>query len=95
MMPWRGGLMYDVVEGVDGYPGLVAGGGGVEARGVDEPWMEAAILMRGAGLNHWFKTRNAMEPGKSIAMALRKGPFSNREGLWRFAPVDPEVCKVE
>jgi len=52
-------------------------------------------LMRGAGLNHWFKTRNSMQPGASIEMALVDGPFSRLEGLWSFTPVDAEGCKVE
>jgi len=57
--------------------------------------MEASILMRGAGLNHWFKTRNSMIPGKSIEMELVEGPFSKLEGLWSFTPIDSDGCKIE
>ncbi|MCP4187926.1 MAG: type II toxin-antitoxin system RatA family toxin [Gammaproteobacteria bacterium] len=95
LMPYPARFMYDVVNNVDSYPDFLPWCGGVETHRMDETSMEASILMRGAGLNHWFKTRNSMEPGKSIAMALLKGPFSKLEGLWRFTPVDPEGCKVE
>lgn len=51
--------------------------------------------MRGAGMNHWFKTRNSMEPGESIEMELVEGPFRELHGFWRFTPIDSEGCKIE
>lgn len=57
--------------------------------------MEASILMRGAGLNHWFKTRNSMRVGESIEMTLLEGPFSKLEGLWSFTPMAADGCKIE
>lgn len=51
--------------------------------------------MRGAGLNHWFKTRNSMVPGQSIEMELVEGPFSKLEGLWSFTPIDSDGSKIE
>ena len=95
LMPYPARFMYDVVNDVDNYPDFLPWCGGVETHQVDETSMEASILMRGAGLNHWFKTRNSMQPGESIEMALVDGPFSRLEGLWKFTPVDAEGCKVE
>jgi ribosome-associated toxin RatA of RatAB toxin-antitoxin module len=57
--------------------------------------MEASILMRAAGLNHWFKTRNHMVPGESIEISLVEGLFSQLEGCWRFTPIDTDGCKIE
>jgi ribosome-associated toxin RatA of RatAB toxin-antitoxin module len=57
--------------------------------------MEAAILMRAAGLNHWFRTRNRMVPGESIEITLVDGPFSKLEGYWRFTPIDSKGCKID
>ena len=94
-MPYPARFMYEVVNDVDNYPVFLPWCGGVETHHVDENSMEASILMRGAGLNHWFKTRNSMQPGESIEMALVEGPFSRLEGLWKFTPVDAEGCKVE
>ena len=95
LMPYPARFMYDVVNDVDSYPDFLPWCGGVETHHVDETSMEASILMRGAGLNHWFKTRNSMRPGESIEMALVEGPFSRLEGLWSFTPVNAEGCKVE
>ncbi len=95
LMPYPARFMYDVVNDVDHYPDFLPWCGGVETQHVDETSMEASILMRGAGLNHWFKTRNSMQPGESIEMALVEGPFSRLEGRWSFTPLDTEGCKVE
>ena len=95
LMPYPASFMYDVVNNVDSYPDFLPWCGGVETHHVDETSMEASILMRGAGLNHWFKTRNSMQPGKSIAMELVEGPFRKLQGLWSFTPVDADGCRVE
>ena len=95
LMPYPARFMYDVVNDVDHYPDFLPWCGGVETQHIDETSMEASILMRGAGLNHWFKTRNSMRPGESIEMALVEGPFSRLEGRWSFTPLDTEGCKVE
>ena len=87
--------MYDLVNNVDAYPEFLPWCGGVEIHHVDRTSMEASILMRGAGLNHWFKTRNRMVPGKLIEMELIQGPFKSLEGRWRFTTVGERGCKIE
>ena len=95
LMPYPVQFMYDIVNDVDSYPEFLPWCGGVKIHQLDNSSMEASILMRGAGLNHWFKTRNSMVPGKSIEMELVEGPFSKLEGLWSFTPIDSEGCKIE
>jgi ribosome-associated toxin RatA of RatAB toxin-antitoxin module len=95
LMPYSARFMYDVVNDVASYPDFLPWCGGVETHHIDETSMEASILMRGAGLNHWFKTRNSMLPGESIEMSLLEGPFSKLEGRWSFTPVDSDGCKIE
>lgn len=94
-MPYPVQFMYDIVNDVDSYPEFLPWCGGVKIHQLDNSSMEASILMRGAGLNHWFKTRNSMVPGKSIEMELVEGPFSKLDGLWSFTPIDSEGCKIE
>ena len=94
LMPYPARFMYDVVNNVDSYPDFLPWCGGVETHHVDETSMEASILMRGAGLNHWFKTRNSMLPGKSIAMELVEGPFKQLVGYWCFKELKGDACKV-
>ena len=95
LMPYPAQFMYDIVNDVDSYPEFLPWCGSVKIHQLDNSSMEASILMRGAGLNHWFKTRNSMVPGKSIEMELVEGPFSKLEGLWSFTPIDSEGCKIE
>lgn len=95
LMPFPARFMYEVVNDVSSYAEFLPWCGGVEIHQADETSMEASILMRGAGLNHWFKTRNTMLPGESIEMALLEGPFSKLNGVWRFTPVNSDGCKIE
>ena len=95
LMPYPVHFMYDIVNDVDSYPEFLPWCGGVKIHQLDKSSMEASILMRGAGLNHWFKTRNSMVPGQSIEMELVEGPFSQLEGLWSFTPIDSDGCKIE
>lgn len=95
LMPYPVQFMYEIVNDVDSYPEFLPWCGGVKVHQLDNTSMEASILMRGAGLNHWFKTRNSMVPGKSIEMELVEGPFSKLDGRWSFTPIDSEGCKIE
>ena len=95
LMPYPAQFMYDIVNDVDSYPEFLPWCGGVKIHQLDSSSMEASILMRGAGFNHWFKTRNSMVPGQSIEMELVEGPFSKLEGRWSFTTIDSEGCKIE
>jgi len=57
--------------------------------------MEASILMKKAGLNHWFTTSNVIDKDKSIKMTLVDGPFKQLDGEWRFTEFDPDASKIE
>ena len=94
-MPYPARVMYDIVNDVERYPEFLPWCGGVELHQSDAHSMEAAILMRAAGLNHWFRTRNRMVPGESIEISLVDGPFSQLEGYWRFTPIDSDGCKID
>lgn len=95
LMPYPAGVMYDIVNDVEHYPEFLPWCGATRVDHVDEHSMQAAILMQAVGLNHWFKTRNRMVPGKSIEMSLLEGPFSRLEGRWQFTPINDDGCKIE
>ena len=64
----------------------------------DAQGMLAEIGIRLGGIQQSFTTRNTHEEGRSVGMALVKGPFSNLQGTWRFVPVGDgaqRACKVE
>lgn len=95
LMPYPARVMYDIVNDVERYPEFLPWCGGVELFHVDAHSMDAAILMRAGGLNHWFRTRNRMVPGESIEIELVDGPFSRLEGFWRFTSIDSAGCKID
>lgn len=95
LMPYPPRVMYDIVNDVQCYPDFLPWCGGVKVYHADSCSMEAAILMKAVGLNHWFKTRNIMVPEEKIEISLLEGPFSQLEGSWRFISLNGDGCKIE
>ncbi len=95
LLPYPAGFMYELVNDVKSYPEFLPWCGEVEIHAEAELEMEASINIRGAGLNQWFKTRNAMLPGESIVMELVEGPFRQLSGVWRFVDIGDDGCKIE
>jgi ribosome-associated toxin RatA of RatAB toxin-antitoxin module len=95
LMPYPARVMYDIVNDVKHYPEFLPWCGATRIEREDEHSMVAAILMRAAGLNHWFKTGNSMVPGERIDISLLEGPFSKLDGSWRFIPINSDSCKIE
>lgn len=94
-MPFPPKVLYDIVNDVARYPEFLPWCGGTRIHHSDQHSMEAAILMQAAGLNQWFTTRNRMQPGESIEIALVDGPFSRLDGRWTFTSIDTHGCKIE
>ncbi len=57
--------------------------------------MEASILMKKAGVNHWFTTKNTIETNKKIEMTLIDGPFKRLDCVWEFIEFDPQASKIQ
>jgi ribosome-associated toxin RatA of RatAB toxin-antitoxin module len=95
LMPYPPLVLYDIVNDVERYPEFLPWCGGSRIHTSDQYSMEASILMQAAGLNHWFTTRNRMQPGESIEVELVDGPFSRLDGRWSFIAVGIDGCKIE
>jgi len=95
LMPYPARVMYDIVNDVEHYAEFLPWCGATRIEQQDEHSMVAAVLMQAAGLNHWFKTANSMEPGERIDISLLEGPFSKLDGSWRFTPINSDGCKIE
>ena len=95
LMPYPAQVMYDIVNDVARYPDFLPWCGGVTIHQAETDALDASIQMRGAGFDHWFRTRNQMQPGKSIHISLVDGPFSELEGEWRFIELNGDGCKIE
>jgi len=95
LMPYAAKVMYDIVNDVEAYPEFLPWCGAARIDQEGENSMVAAILMQAAGMNHWFKTSNNMQPGERIDISLLEGPFSKLDGSWRFIPISSDGCKIE
>ena len=95
LMPYPPAVLYDIVNDVERYPEYLPWCGDTRIHHSDQNSMEAAILMQAVGLNHWFTTRNRLQPGASIEIELVDGPFSRLDGSWRFSPINADGCKIE
>ncbi|MDH3219802.1 MAG: type II toxin-antitoxin system RatA family toxin [Gammaproteobacteria bacterium] len=95
LLPYPARFMYDLVNDVEKYPEFLPWCGGSRIHQADDSSMEASILMQGAGLSQWLKTRNRMIPGESIEITLAEGPFKSLQGLWQFTSVAEQGCRIE
>lgn len=86
--------MFGLVDDVDSYARRFAWceEGRVLERGPD--WRVARLSVRLAGFRVSFTTRNEVEPGRAIRLALVEGPFSDLHGRWDFQPLAEGACRV-
>lgn len=87
--------IYALVERVEDYPQFLPWCGAARVLERTEHGMVAMLTIAYRGLNQTFTTENTHEPGRSITMRLREGPFSSLSGQWRFVPLAPDACRVE
>lgn len=86
--------MYAIVNDVAAYPDYLPWCGAIRIHEESEDLLEASIQMKKAGLNHWFRTRNRMVPGREIEVNLVKGPFKQLQGTWLFTPLDDHASRI-
>ncbi|OZG71684.1 ubiquinone-binding protein [Hahella sp. CCB-MM4] len=86
--------MYDLVNDVQAYPEFLPWCGRtwvLESHGSE---MVARIEVRKGGVVQAFTTRNSLVRPEKIHLSLVEGPFKSLEGIWRFAELDDNACKV-
>lgn len=86
--------MFELINDIEAYPQFMDGcvGAKILARGDD--WLEARLELSKAGVSQSFVTRNQLQPPHSMSMNLVDGPFKYLRGVWRFAPLGEQACKV-
>lgn len=87
--------MYQLVDRVEDYPVFLPWCGGGEVLERTDSSLVALIHIRYHGIKAHFSTVNENDPGRSIRMRLREGPFRKLDGEWRFTPLGERACKVE
>ena len=94
-MPYPARIMFEIVNDVAAYPEFLPWCADSRILAQTESSMEASILMKKAGVNHWFTTKNTFDKNKSIKMALLNGPFKRLDGEWKFTEFEPGASKIE
>jgi len=94
LMPYSAHIMYDVVNDVAAYPEFLPWCAETKILSQSETSMEASLLMKKAGVNHWFSTRNSLVKNKKIEINLLDGPFKRLEGAWEFVEFNDQASKI-
>jgi ribosome-associated toxin RatA of RatAB toxin-antitoxin module len=95
LMPFSAQTMFEIVNDVAAYPEFLPWCADTRIQSQTDSSMEASILMKKAGVNHWFTTSNSIDKNKAIKMKLVDGPFKRLDGEWRFIEFEPSASKIE
>ena len=89
--------MYALVTDVAAYPQFLPWCDHARVS-VEPAGMTAEVGIAFGGIRQTFTTRNQHVEGRSVAMRLVNGPFSQLDGEWRFVPLGDgrqRACRVE
>ncbi len=86
--------MYALVADVESYPDFLPWCSDVEVHSREGDTVEGTLELHRGGLKKRFRTRNRMQPEKSMELSLVGGPFRHLAGGWTFTPLGEEGSKV-
>ncbi len=86
--------MYQLVANVDDYENFLPWCSASRVLSVSEDEICAEIEVSRIGITQKFSTCNKINPGKSMTLSLKEGPFKSLEGVWHFTSLSDEACKV-
>ncbi|MDE2070300.1 MAG: type II toxin-antitoxin system RatA family toxin [Gammaproteobacteria bacterium] len=86
--------MYALVNDVERYPEFLPWCRSARIRSQSAAEMCASLELARGGFHKIFTTCNRLDPGRSIVIALDRGPFRHLEGHWGFADLGPEGSRV-
>jgi len=95
LVPYDADQMFGLVERVEDYPLFLPWCGGTQVHEREPARILATVRIDFRGLRQSFTTENLHDPGRSIRMRLREGPFERLDGRWTFTPLTEDACKVE
>ena len=94
LIPYSADQMYALVEDVVAYPDFLPWCIGATLHFKDEEIIEATLEMQRSGIKKSFRTRNTLQPGVAMGIALVGGPFRHLAGDWRFQQLGEDGSKV-
>ena len=86
--------MFDLVNDVEAYPRRFSWCAGAQVLSREPGALTAKLELRIAGMTQDFTTRNSLDPPHRIDMQLAAGPFRELRGIWDFAALGDDGCKV-
>jgi len=87
--------VFALVNDIARYPDFVPGCVHAEILMHNEREVVARIKVRRGLLSTEITTRNHLQPHQQIHMELVAGPLRALDGLWTFAPVGSNGCRIE
>ena len=94
LIPYSADQMYALVEDVEAYPDFLPWCMGSTLHSKDSEFIEASLEMQRGAIRKSFRTRNSLQPGVAMGIALVGGPFRHLSGGWRFEQFGNDGSKV-
>ena len=94
LVPFSADQMYALVEDFLAYPDFLPWCTGATLHFRDDETIEASLELRRGGIKKTFTTRNTLQPGVAMGIALVGGPFRHLEGGWQFEQLGEDGSKV-
>jgi ribosome-associated toxin RatA of RatAB toxin-antitoxin module len=86
--------MFDLVDDVEAYPEFLPWCAGSRIINRSDDIVEAELLIAKGGFKKSFATRNCLDRGGRITIALLNGPFNYLQGRWDFIPLREDASKI-
>ena len=94
LVPFSAGQMYALVEDFLAYPDFLPWCTGATLHFRDEEMIEASLALQRGGIQKSFTTRNTLQPGVAMGIALVGGPCRHLAGGWQFEQLGVDGSKV-
>lgn len=86
--------IYKLVHDVPSYPGFLKWCTQAEVHEQSESHQLASLVIKVAGIEQRFMTRNELVPGERLGLTLVEGPFRSLHGEWRFKALGEQGSKI-
>jgi len=94
LIPYSADQMYALVEDFLAYPEFLPWCTGATLHFRDGDTIEASLQLQRSGVKKSFRTRNTLQPGVAMGIALVGGPFRHLAGGWLFEQLGDDGSKV-
>lgn len=86
--------MFDLVDNIEAYPEFLPWCSDSRILSRKDNVVEAELIIAKGGFKKSFATRNLLDHGGRITIALLNGPFTHLEGKWDFMPLREDASKI-